>query len=98
MPCCCAGPHCLIVIRMELARSECDEGKGDPVACNSVGEFISAVRQDRAGAAAVFTKNCMDSDYAPSCFHLGRLYLKGAGVAQNDKEAAKCFGEHTLHP
>ncbi|KAG5182710.1 hypothetical protein JKP88DRAFT_186066 [Tribonema minus] len=86
--------------RMDLAKMDCDEGRGDPVACHGVGEFISAVKQDRAGAAAVYAHNCKTKNYPPSCFLLGRLHLKGVGVEQNDTEAARlfdkaCKGGHT---
>jgi TPR repeat protein len=78
---------------MQLAREDCDEGKGDASACHGVAEFLSAVKQDRAGAAALYSKNCYEKNFGPSCFFLGRLFLKGSGVEQNDTKAAEVFGK-----
>ena len=77
---------------MQLAKADCDNGKGDPSACHGVAEFLSAVKQDRAGSVAIYRQNCYSRKFAPSCFFLGRLLLAGTGVPQDDKEAAKVFG------
>mmetsp|Transcript_14538 Transcript_14538/g.20654 ORF Transcript_14538/g.20654 Transcript_14538/m.20654 type:complete len:222 (-) Transcript_14538:85-750(-) len=77
--------------RMDLAKMDCDKGDGDAAACHSVATFISAVKQDRKTAAQIFDKNCNQNNYAPSCFHLGRVFLTGAGVEMNDRMASEAF-------
>jgi hypothetical protein len=52
----------------------CNDGIGDGMSCHQVGEFLSVVKDDHAGAAKVYEKNCLAKNYGPSCFNLGRLH------------------------
>lgn len=42
-------------------------------------------------AGKVYTDNCSKYSHPPSCFNLGRLFLGGRGVPQNDAKSLKCF-------
>ena len=53
---------------------DCNDGKGDPIACHHVGEFFSAVKNDKERAAKVYEANCSTKSYSASCFNLARLY------------------------
>lgn len=68
---------------------DCNDGKGEPMACHNVGEFFSVVQDEHARAAKVYKDNC--PNYAPSCFNLARLHLAGRGVPQDDAEADRLF-------
>ena len=48
-------------------RVACDEG--DPTACNSLGEWWSALRGDYNKSLAVFRANCDMHKHANSCFN-----------------------------
>ncbi|CAM9233099.1 unnamed protein product [Choristocarpus tenellus] len=77
---------------------DCNEGKGNVVACHQVGEFLSVVKNEKDKAAAFFDRNCA-AGYAPSCFNYGRAQLTGKGALQSDSEALKsferaCEGDH----
>ncbi|RHY28994.1 hypothetical protein DYB32_005545 [Aphanomyces invadans] len=56
--------------------SNCDEGKGDPGACHSLGEWLAVVDKKYDDAAVVYKKNCDTKNYAASCFNYGRLLQK----------------------
>ena len=62
--------------KMAAFEADCNDGKGEAVACHHVGEFYSVVKEDRKRAAAVYEKNCQEKGYGPSCFNLGRLFRK----------------------
>jgi len=36
------------ILRMTAFESDCNEGKGEPIACHRVGEFFSVVKDDHA--------------------------------------------------
>jgi TPR repeat protein len=69
----------------------CADGAGDAMGCHNVGEFLSVVKDDHARAAAVYTKNCADRKFSPSCFNLAKLYFAGRGVARDDDQAMALF-------
>jgi hypothetical protein len=64
------------VTRMIAFELDCNDGKGAPMPCHQVGEFWSVVKNDHKRAAQVYEKNCVDNNYAPSCFNLARFYSK----------------------
>ncbi|ETV94785.1 hypothetical protein H310_11740 [Aphanomyces invadans] len=79
--------------------SNCDEGKGDPGACHSLGEWLAVVDKKYDDAAVVYKKNCDTKNYAASCFNYGRLLLAGKGVEMDDAMAKAalekaCNGGH----
>lgn len=59
--------------RMRTFESDCNDGKGNAVACHQVGEYLSVVKNDFDKAAKIFGMNCNTRDHAPSCFNLGRF-------------------------
>ncbi|CAN0370090.1 unnamed protein product, partial [Discosporangium mesarthrocarpum] len=84
--------------RMLKFEIDCNEGKGNTVACHQVGEFLSVVKNEKDKAATFFRRNCV-AGYAPSCFNFGRAQLSGQGAPQSDAEALKsfeqaCAGDH----
>jgi TPR repeat protein len=79
------------ITRMTGFEIDCNDGKGDPMACHQVGEFLSLVRDDRVRAGKVFEKNCTDQKYSASCFNLAKLYMTGKGVEQSDEKAEDYF-------
>ncbi|CAM9174911.1 unnamed protein product [Phaeothamnion confervicola] len=74
-------------------RIDCDEGRGNAMACQSVGEFLSVVKNDRKAAGDVYEENCRRFGFAPSCFNVGRLYFAGKGRKQSDPTAADYFSK-----
>jgi hypothetical protein len=62
--------------KMVSFKMDCDGGKGDPAACHFTAEFHATVYQEFNRAAEIFTKNCNEKQYAPSCFSLGRFFCK----------------------
>ena len=65
--------------RMTGFEVDCNDGKGNAMACHQVGEFFSVVKSDHVRAAAVYDKNCnSEKSYAASCFNLGRFFCKYA--------------------
>jgi hypothetical protein len=60
--------------RMVAFESDCNDSKGEPIACHHVGEFFSVVKEDHVRAAKVYEANCINKNYSPSCFNLGRLF------------------------
>lgn len=64
--------------KMVAFESDCNDGKGVPLACHQVGEFFSVVKDNHEKAAKVYNDNCSRNNYGPSCFNLGRLYCKFA--------------------
>ena len=83
------------ITRMTGFEADCNNGKGDPMACHQVGEFFSLVKNDRERAGTVFEKNCTSQKYSASCFNLAKLYLTGKGVVQSDANN-QC--EASIHP
>ena len=79
------------ITRMTGFEVDCNNGKGDPMACHQVGEFFSLVKNDRERAGTVFEKNCTSQKYSASCFNLAKLYLTGKGVVQSDAKAEEFF-------
>lgn len=79
------------ITRMTGFEADCNNGKGDPMACHQVGEFFSLVKNDRERAGTVFEKNCTSQKYSASCFNLAKLYLTGKGVVQSDAKAEDFF-------
>lgn len=77
--------------KMTAFEIDCNDGKGEPSACHHVGEFFSIVKDDHKRAFNVYELNCNKSGYSPSCFNLGKLYLGGRGVEQNDAAATSLF-------
>jgi TPR repeat protein len=78
----------------------CDDGDGDALACHSLGEWYSVVKNDHEQAADIYKKNCDKNKFGASCFNLARLYLAGKGVEQDDAAAARlsqkaCDNKHT---
>ena len=70
--------------RMLAAKLDCDNGKGAADACHAVGEFLSVVKNDHAGARTQFERNCKNG-HGASCFALGRLLLGGKGGSTDEK-------------
>jgi len=87
--------------RMVQFEIDCNEGKGNPVACQSVGEYCSVVKNDIRKAAKVYADNCARYSFPPSCFNLARIILSGRiEEMSDDSEARKsletaCNGKHT---
>ena len=52
---------------------DCNDGKGEPAACQHVGEFFSAVKQEYARAVKVYELNCNQNHYASSCFSYAKM-------------------------
>eukprot|EP00903_Cladosiphon_okamuranus_P009092 g8690.t1 len=77
--------------RMRTFESDCNDGKGNAVACHQVGEFLSVVKNDFDKAGKIFEMNCNTREHAPSCFNLGRFLLAGKGLPQSDAKAEKVF-------
>lgn len=78
---------------------DCNEGKGDQVACHHTAEFYSVVHDNHLRSSKIYTDNCTKRNYTPSCFNLAKLFLSGKGVAQNDEQAEtlfkkSCAGDH----
>ena len=98
--------------RMVGFQVDCNEGKGDMLACQRVGEFLSVVKEDYKKAADTFSKNCDGRGFAPSCFSLARLLgmlmvvvvfrsnssfvVAGKGIEQSDSKGLKYFGKFVL--
>lgn len=53
--------------------ADCNNGKGNSVACHQVAEFLSVVKNDFDKAGKLYDMNCRTRDHAPSCFNLGRF-------------------------
>lgn len=70
---------------------DCNDGKGDAIPCHHVGEFLSVVKNNHEKASIVYKNNCYNKEYSASCFNLGRLYLSGKGVKQDDTESINLF-------
>ena len=79
------------ITRMTGFEADCNDGKGDPMACHQVGEFFSLVKDDSVRAGKVYEKNCTDKNYSASCFNLAKLYMTGKGVTQSDEKAESFF-------
>lgn len=79
--------------KMVAFESDCNDGKGEAIACHHVGEYFSLVKDDFIRSAKVYGQNCEAKGYAPSCFNLGRLYMTGKGVNQSDKQATDLFNK-----
>lgn len=60
--------------KMAAFEVDCNDGKGEPIACHHVGEFYSVVKDAHDRAAKVYEGNCYEKEYGPSCFNLGRLF------------------------
>lgn len=58
---------------MRVFESDCNDGRGNAVACHQVGEFLSVVKSDFRKAGKLFEMNCETRKHAPSCFNLGRF-------------------------
>jgi len=76
--------------KMVAFESDCNDGNGEASACHHVGEFLSIVKDKHKNAAVVYEGNCKKG-YGPSCFNLGKLFLAGKGVRQDDNEAETLF-------
>eukprot|EP01036_Dinobryon_divergens_P022221 gene22221-30462_t len=79
--------------RMIGYEASCADGTGDPTACHHVGEFFSVVKENYENAAKIYSNNCLNRNYGPSCFNLGRLFVAGKGVPQSDEKAEEMFGK-----
>jgi len=75
------------IARMTSFEVDCNEGRGEPAACHSVGDFLNVVMNDHNRAFQTFTYNCDVNNFPSSCFNLGRLYSAGKGVTQSDQQA-----------
>ena len=67
--------------------------EADPQACNAAGimfEFDSGWRSDPALASGFYNRACV-GEYAPGCNNLAWLYLRGAGVPQDQPHAMLLF-------
>lgn len=77
----------------DLARCIAKCEGDDPQACNAVGvlfEFDSGLQTDPALASGFYSRACSDN-YAPGCNNLAWLYLRGAGVPQDQPHAMLLF-------
>ena len=77
--------------RMVAASVDCAGGKGDGEACHAVGEFLSVIRRDYAGARDTYAKNCASRSHGASCFGIGRLLLGGKGGDADEGAAREAF-------
>mmetsp|Transcript_30397 Transcript_30397/g.39232 ORF Transcript_30397/g.39232 Transcript_30397/m.39232 type:complete len:221 (-) Transcript_30397:103-765(-) len=87
--------------RMLQFEIDCNDGKGNPMACQSAGEYFSVVKNDLKKAAKIYAENCSRHNFPPSCFNLGRIILSGRIENMQDTAQAKtsfetaCEGKHT---
>ena len=79
--------------KMAAFEIDCNEGRGEPLACHHVGEFYAVVKDDHKRASKVYEENCLSKDFEASCFNLGKLFLSGKGVPQDDNVAEALFGK-----
>lgn len=56
--------------------SDCNDGKGDPLGCHHAAEYFAAVKDQHERAATLFSQNCSEKEFMPSCFTLARAYCK----------------------
>ena len=69
---------------MRAFEADCNDGKGNAVACHQVAEFLSVVKNDFDKAGKVFEMNCRTRNHAPSCFNMGR-FLRENGAWRSTK-------------
>jgi hypothetical protein len=62
--------------KMAAFEVDCNDGKGEAMACHHAGEFYTVVKDQFDRAAKIYETNCTEKRYGPSCFNLGRLYSK----------------------
>jgi uncharacterized protein len=79
------------VEKMAAFEVDCNDGKGEPAACHHVGEFYAVVKDEHKRAAKVYETNCLEKGYGASCFNLGKLFLSGKGMEQDDNKACNYF-------
>ena len=61
---------------MVAFESDCNDGKGDAMACHQVGEFFSIIKDEYEKSAKIFETNCQEKNYNASCYALGKLLCK----------------------
>jgi len=75
--------------RMTSYEMDCNDGKGDPLACHNCGEFFSVIMDDKHKARKIFETNCEVNNFSASCFNIAKLYFRGGrGGVKYDKEKA----------
>jgi TPR repeat protein len=81
--------------KMAAFEVDCNDGKGEPMACHNVGEFFAVINSDHKRARGLYERNCRDNNFGPSCFNLAKLYLSGkkGGVPQDDAKALELFSK-----
>lgn len=85
--------------KMVAFEIDCNDGKGEPIACHHAAEYFALVKEEYNKAAKIYQMNCYNKNYGPSCFNLARYHLAGKGVEQSDPQAEKlfetaCTGQH----
>ena len=79
--------------RMAGFEIDCNDGKGEAMACHQVGQYFSVVKDDFERSASVYAKNCESNNYPASCFNYGKMLLAGKGVEQSDEIAQQLFSK-----
>jgi TPR repeat protein len=57
----------------------CNEGTGDPAACNSLGEWYLLMRSDVISASRAFSTACFEKSHPQSCLNVARLFTSSSG-------------------
>jgi TPR repeat protein len=57
----------------------CNDGNGDPAACNSLGEWYLLMRSDVISASRAFAPACFEKMHPQSCLNIGRLMSSSGG-------------------
>ena len=57
----------------------CNDGNGDPAACNSLGEWYLLMRSDVISASRAFAPACFEKLHPQSCLNIGRLMSSSGG-------------------
>jgi TPR repeat protein len=57
----------------------CDDGNGDPAACNSLGEWFLLMRSDVISASRAFAPACFEKLHPQACLNIGRLLNSTGG-------------------
>ena len=62
--------------RMISSEIDCNDGKGEALACHNVAEYYWYIKEDYERSKKIFERNCTEKDYAASCYYVGKLYCK----------------------
>jgi hypothetical protein len=67
--------------RMVGFESDCNDGKGDGLGCHHAAEYFAAIKDEYERAALLFSQNCEEKKFYPSCFTLARAFCKQSIVS-----------------